>query len=200
MRIVVVASTIAASLGLAACVVQPPSGPSVAAMPGPGKTFEQFQTDNARCQQIAANAAGPLTPEQAATRSGVGTAAAGTALGAAAGALVGSAAGSAGAGAAIGAGTGLLAGSAVGAGAAQQSAAGLQRAYDIAYVQCMAAAGEKVPDLSQMPVGYPPDTYPAYGYAPPTYGYIYPPPYYYYYGAPVFIGGGWGWGWHRWHR
>jgi hypothetical protein len=200
MRIVSTALTVVASLGLAACVAQPPEGPQVVAMPGPGRTLEQFQADNVRCQQAGANAAGPLTPAQAATQSGVGSAAAGTALGAATGALIGSTAGAAGAGAAIGAGAGLLAGAAVGAGAAQQSAAALQHAYDVAYVQCMSAAGERVPDLSAMPAGYPAGAYPAYGYAPPGYGYVYPPPYYYYYGPPVFIGGGWGWGWHSWHH
>ncbi len=186
------------ALGLGACAVQPPEGPRVAAMPGPGKTYEQFQADNMRCQQAGAQAAGPLTPAQAATQSGVGTAAAGTALGAAAGALIGSTAGAVGAGAAIGAGAGLLAGSAVGAGNAQQSAAALQHAYDVAYVQCMSAAGESVPNIAARPAGYPAGAYPAYSYAPPAYGYAYPPPYYYYYGPPVFIGGGWGWGWHRW--
>ena len=94
---------------------------------------------------------GPLTPAQAATESGVGSAAAGTALGAGAGALLGAAAGAAGAGAALGAGVGLLAGTAAGASAAQQSAAQAQRRYDITYIQCMKAAGNKVPDLTALP-------------------------------------------------
>jgi uncharacterized protein YcfJ len=198
MRIVAASLVVAGSLGLAACAVQPPEGPTVAAMPGHGKTFEQFQADNERCQQVAAQAAGPLTPSQAATQSGVGSAVAGTALGAGAGALVGAAAGGAGVGAAAGAGVGLLAGSAIGANAAQQSAASLQRAYDTAYIQCMSAAGNKVPDLATRPAGYPADDYPAYSYAPPVVGYVYPPPYYYYYGPPVYFGGRWGWGWRRW--
>ncbi|HEX2939872.1 MAG TPA: hypothetical protein VHO91_02420, partial [Rhodopila sp.] len=200
MRVVTMPMIVLASSALAACVAQPAPGPQVFALPGPGKSSEQFQADNVRCQQVAANTAGPLTPAQAAAQSGVGTAAVGTALGAATGALVGSAAGAAGAGAAVGAGAGLLAGSAVGAGAAQQSAAALQNAYNLAYAQCMSAAGESVPNLATLPAGYPADTYPAYGYAPPVYGYVYPPPFYYYYGAPIFIGGGWGWGWHRWRH
>jgi hypothetical protein len=199
MRFVAASLVVAGAIGLSACAVQPPEGPQVAAMPGPGKSYEQFQADNARCQQAGSQAAGPLTPGQAATQSGVGSAVLGTALGAGAGALIGSAAGAVGAGAAIGAGAGLLAGSAIGASNAQASAASLQHAYDVAYVQCMSAAGEKVPDPSATPAGYPSGAYPAYSYAPPAYGYAYPPPYYYYYGPPVYIGGGWGWGWHHWH-
>ena len=191
---------VAGCLGLVACAVQPPEGPTVAAMPGPGKSFEQFEADNARCQQDASQAAGPLTPAQAATRSGVGSAAAGTALGAGAGALLGSAAGAAGAGAAIGAGFGLLAGAALGTAAAQQSAAEAQRRYDVAYIQCMKAAGDKVPDLTAVAAGYPADDYPAYGYSPPAIGYVYPPPYYFYYGPPVYFGAHLGWGWRVWHR
>jgi hypothetical protein len=157
MRIAATSLAVAGSLGLAACAVEPPAGPSIAAMPGAGKTYEQFQADNARCQQAGAQAAGPMTPGQAANQSAVGSAAVGTALGAATGALIGSTAGAVGAGAAIGAGAGLLAGSAVGANNAQASAGSIQRAYDIAYAQCMTAAGEKVPDLTAgpPPAGYP---------------------------------------------
>jgi hypothetical protein len=61
-------------------------------------------------------------------QSAAGSSVAGTALGAAAGALLGAAGGSPGTGAAIGAGTGLLAGSAVGANNAQVSSYSLQAA------------------------------------------------------------------------
>jgi hypothetical protein len=195
MRTIAASLVVAGSLGLVACAVQPPEGPAVTAMPGPSKSVDQFQADNARCQQFASQAAGPLTPAQAAARSGVGSAAAGTTIGAAAGALFGSAAGAAGAGAAAGAGFGLLAGTALGSAAAQQSAAVAQRRYDVAYIQCMKAAGNEVPDLTVMPVGYPADDYPAYGYSPPAIGYVYPPPYYFYYGPPIYFGAHWGWGW-----
>ncbi len=190
---------LAGAVGLTACTVEPPVGPSFAAMPGQGKTFEQFQADDMRCRQVAAAANGNVTPGQAAAQSAVGSAAVGTALGAAAGALLGAAGGNAGVGAAVGAGAGLLTGGAVGAGSAQMSAAGMQRNYDITYAQCMAASGESVPNPSAPPP-------PAYGggyYAPPVV-----------YGAPVYVappvmsfgfgwGGGWGgwgggWGWHRW--
>jgi hypothetical protein len=200
MRFVATSLVVGGAIGLTACAVQPPAGPQVAAMPGPGKSYDQFQADNARCQQAGAQAAGPLTPGEAANQSAVGSAVLGTALGAGAGALIGSAAGAVGAGAAIGAGVGLLAGSAAGAGNAQVSAASLQRAYDVAYVQCMAAAGEKVPDPGSIPGISPAGAYPAYSYAPAAYGYAYPPPYYYYYGPPVYVSGGWGWGYHHyWH-
>jgi outer membrane lipoprotein SlyB len=198
MRFIATLLAVAGSLGLAACAVQPPEGPSFAAMPGNGKTYDQFQQDNARCQQNARYATGPVTPTQAANQSAVGSAVAGTALGAAAGALVGSTAGAVGTGAAVGAGVGLLAGSAIGASNAQASSASLQRTYDINYAQCMAAAGEKVPDLTAGPAAYPAPA----GYAP-AYGYAYPYPYYgpaYYYGPPVAVGVGFGWGYGGWHR
>ena len=200
MRVAAAGLAVASSLGLVGCAVQPPEEPTVAAMPGPGKSLNQFQADNARCQQVASHAAGPLTPAQAATQSGVGSAAAGTAIGAGAGALLGSAAGAAGAGAAAGAGFGLLAGTALGSAAEQQSAAVAQRRYDVAYIQCMKAAGNEVPDLMAMQAGYPADDYPAYGYSPPAIGYVYPPPYYFYYGPPIYFGAHLGWGWRRWHR
>ena len=187
---------LASALGLTACTVEPPTGPSFAAMPGQGKTFEQFQGDDMHCRQAAAAANGGVTPGQAATQSAVGSAAVGTALGAAAGALLGAAGGNAGAGAAIGAGAGLLTGGAVGAGSAQVSAAGMQRNYDITYAQCMAASGEGVPN----PAAAPPPGYGGYGggYGGPG-GYYAPPVMY---GAPVYVappimsfGFGWGGGW-----
>lgn len=179
--------------GLGACAVTPPSGPSFAAMPGEGKSYEQFQADDLRCRQTALQANGNVTPTQAGNQSGVGSAVAGTALGAAAGALLGSAGGAVGGGAAIGAGVGLLAGSAIGAGNAGASSASLQRNFDVVYAQCMAAAGERVPEAS------PP---------PPAYGYAYPPPPPYYYAPPVVyappppvigFGFGFGGGYHRRH-
>jgi hypothetical protein len=198
MRAVGSAVAVAGVLGLSACAVAPPQGPSFAAMPGNGKTYAQFQNDDLRCRQTAFAANGNVSSAQAANQSGVGSAVVGTALGTAAGALIGSTVGAVGAGAAIGAGTGLLAGSAVGAGNAQASAANLQRNYDMVYAQCMVAAGESVPQPSAGPPGYPAG-YPAgYGYAPYPYPYAYGPPVVY--GPPVAVGFGWGWGWGGWHR
>ncbi len=120
--------------------VSAPIGPSVMALPGTGKNFDQFRMDDAECRQYALSQVGGATADQAATAAGIRSAAVGTVVGAVAGAAIG---GHEGAGA--GAGTGLLVGSMAGAGAAQSSAYGNQRHYDNAYVQCMYAKGEQVP-------------------------------------------------------
>jgi outer membrane lipoprotein SlyB len=175
-------------LALGACAVAPPQGPSVVAMPGPGKTFQAFQQDDAMCRQAAFASTGGVDANTAATQSAVGSAAVGTALGAAAGALIGAAAGNPGAGAAIGAGAGLLTGSAAGAGNAQLSGAQVQNRYDTTYAQCMFSQGNTV----QQPQ-------PAYAAAPGYWGgpvvvgapVVVAP--------PIIVGGGWygGGGWYR---
>ncbi len=152
---------LAALAGLGACTVMP-SGPSVMALPGTGKTFDQFRADDYNCRQYAFGQVGGVSTNQAATAAGVGSAALGTAVGAAAGAAFGG-----GQGAAIGAGAGLLTGGAIGMGNAQGSAYDIQRRYDYAYVQCMYAAGERVP----MPAGYDNGNAPRRYYTPPP-----PPP------------------------
>ncbi|GLR67890.1 hypothetical protein GCM10010909_25710 [Acidocella aquatica] len=164
----------------------PPTGPSVVVLPGEGVSYSTFQTDDATCRDAAAQSVGYASPTQAANQAAVGSAVVGTAIGAVAGAALGSVSGNAGAGAAIGAGTGLLVGSASGASNAQASAYGLQRQYDVTYLQCMAAKGNKVPDLPSES-GY---MVPAPGYYPypppyayyPTYGYLYPSFTFYYRG------------------
>jgi hypothetical protein len=144
---------------VSACSVLPTT-PSVMALPGSGKTFDQFRADDASCRQFAFEQVGGVSANQAATASAVGSAAIGTALGAAAGAAF-----NGGAGAAVGAGAGLLVGSAFGVGAAQDSAYGVQRRYDHSYLQCMYASGDRVPVHGRMMVA--PGTRP---YTPP------PPP------------------------
>ncbi len=196
MRRVATGLALTGVLGLSACAVQPPSGPSFAAMPGSGKSYEQFQMDDAQCRDAGHYASGNPAAAKAGTDQAVGNAVVGTALGAAAGALIGSATGQVGAGAAVGAGVGLLAGSAAGANSASVSQYQLQRNYDIAYAQCMAAKGEAVPPVASPEVGaYP--SYPAY----PTYAPAYPPAYMgpppYYYGPPAGVGIGVGYGWRR---
>ncbi|MBK1657540.1 glycine zipper family protein [Paracraurococcus ruber] len=183
-------------LSMAACAVAPPSGPSVLALPAKGKDLGQFQAEDAQCRTYAQAQIG-ISPGQAANQSAIGSAAIGTGLGAAAGALLGSAGGAMGAGAAIGAGAGLLAGSAIGAGNAQASSGALQQRYDNAYTQCIASTGNSVqappPLVTAVPVA------PAYAYPYPAYGYPYPYPYY---GPNVSLGFGFyrGYGWHgrRW--
>jgi hypothetical protein len=124
---------------LGACATLP-SGPSVLVLPGTGKNFDQFQTDDVVCRQFAYAQVGGRIPNQAAATSGVTSAVIGSALGAAAGAAIGG-----GRGAAIGAGTGLLGGSLAGTGTATSSAYASQERYDMSYIQCMYAKGNRVP-------------------------------------------------------
>jgi outer membrane lipoprotein SlyB len=133
----------AVMLAASGCVSLP-TGPSVMVLPGDGLSFDQFRNDDAICRQYAYAQIGGTTAEKQAERSGVTSAAIGTALGAAAGAAIGG-----GEGAAIGAGTGLLGGSLVGAGTAESSMYGTQERYNVAYIQCMYSKGHKVPVSGQ---------------------------------------------------
>ncbi|MEK7361285.1 MAG: YMGG-like glycine zipper-containing protein [Pseudomonadota bacterium] len=137
-------SPLVALLAIAACTTIP-TGPSVMAMPGTGKSFDQFRADDADCRQYALGQVGGATANEAAVDSGVKSAALGAVVGALAGAAMG---GHQGAG--VGAGVGLLAGSAAGANAGQASGYGSQRRYDHAYIQCMYAKGERVPVSGRM--------------------------------------------------
>lgn len=202
MRIVKALLGCLAVAGVGACAVAPPSGPDVTVLPGQGKSYAAFRQDDNSCRGAAAQSIGYRAPAQAANQSAVNSAVTGTALGAAAGALIGAAAGNPGVGAAIGAGSGLLVGSATGADAAQQSAGQLQRRYDMTYVQCMAAQGNKVPDPdAPAPAAYPyapPPAYYPYAAYPPPYGYYYPGYAYAYPSFGFYAGGGWGHG--RYHH
>jgi len=152
-------------LALGACTVAPPSGPTVVAMPSPGKSWPQFQEDDYNCRgyaqshisdagQVAANA----------QKNSANTAVAGTLIGAAVGAGLGSLAGNVGTGAAVGAGAGLLGGASVAGNNTQAAADSLQGRYDVAYAQCMVGNGESIQQPYAPAPGY---------YAPP------PPPAYY---------------------
>jgi hypothetical protein len=137
------------SLLLGACATVP-AGPSVMALPGSGKPFDAFQSDDVVCRQWAAQQAA-TTPERAgglATAEGAGI---GTLLGAGLGAALGAIGHNPGLGAAVGAGGGLVAGSALGAGAGQRAANEVQRRYDAAYEQCMYAKGNQVPGIAPAP-------------------------------------------------
>ena len=153
-----------------------PTGPTVMALPGTGKNFDQFRMDDAACRQFALSQAGGTTANQAATDAGLLSAAVGTVAGAAAGAAMG---GQQGAG--TGAGVGLLAGSMAGAGTAKSSAYGTQRQYDNAYIQCMYAKGEQVPIPGALVISpaqapsMPPPPPPGYYAPPPPSGYFAPP-------------------------
>ena len=163
--------TLLAAAGLLSACAVVPTGPSVMALPGTGKTFDQFRIDDANCRQFAFQQVGGVSTNQAASASGLGSAVVGTALGAAAGAAFGG-----GQGAAIGAGAGLLAGSAVGMGNAQGSSWDVQRRYDYAYLQCMYATGNRIPAPGNMVNSQPQQFQPAPQPMQPAPQYLPPPP------------------------
>ena len=171
---------VVAGLLLTACATIP-TGPSVMVLPGNGKNFEQFQTDDAVCRQWAAQQTGTTT-KQVAHESTVSGAVIGTAVGAVAGAAIGAAAGSPGTGAAVGAGVGLLGGTAAGASAADGSQTTVQRRYDMTYMQCMYAKGNQIPiSKGSLPTTYsapppPPPPPPPAKVPPPPAGAPPPPP------------------------
>lgn len=153
------------ALALSTCTVAPPTGPTVVALPGPGKSFQQFQVDDQNCRNYAQSRNASSGAEaQNASNNAAGTAVIGTLIGAAAGAALGSLGGNVGAGAGIGAGAGLLGGSAVAGGQAQNAADSLQGRYDVSYAQCMVGNGEVLQGPPGPPAGY---------YAPPP-GYYSP--------------------------
>ena len=135
---------IASLLVLSGCA-SIPSGPSIMALPGTDKTFDQFRFDDSDCQHYAFQQIGGTTAEQAANESAVKSAAVGTIIGAVAGAAI-----NGGRGAGVGAGTGLIFGSIAGSEHGQRSAYGAQKRYDNAYVQCMYFKGHKVPVSASM--------------------------------------------------
>ncbi len=152
------------ALALCACSVAPPSGPTVVAMPAPGKSWPQFQEDDYNCRgyaQSRVSNAGQMSAD--AQKNSANTAVAGTLVGAAIGAGLGSLAGNVGTGAAVGAGAGLLSGAAVAGNNTQAAADSLQGRYDVAYAQCMVGHGESIQQPYAPAPGY---------YAAP------PPPYY----------------------
>ncbi|HEY0269272.1 MAG TPA: YMGG-like glycine zipper-containing protein [Methyloradius sp.] len=162
----------AIALALSACTTVP-TGPSRMALPGSGKSFEQFNDDDRTCRTYSLNQSNGVSANKAGNDSFVESAAVGTAVGALLGAAVGG-----NEGAAVGAGTGLLVGSAAGSDAAAQSSYTVQQRYDNAYVQCMYAKGHKVPvsaDFARATVSAPNTNAPVSA-KPPTQYYPPPPP------------------------
>jgi hypothetical protein len=157
--------------GLTGCATMP-SGPSVMVLPTPGKPFEVFQAEDARCRHWAERQLG-MSPQENYNQNAVSGAAVGTVLGAGVGAMLGAASGHAGAGAAIGAGSGLLMGSAVGSDAGQVYGDQAQRRYDNTYLQCMYAAGNQIPGTTRKNYrsrrAAPPPPPPGYDSVPPDY-------------------------------
>jgi len=156
-------------VALSGCATMP-TGPTVTALPGPGKPFEAFQTDDYVCRQWAQQQIGGASPSQTANQNLATGAAVGTVVGAGLGAAMGAASGNAGAGAAIGAGVGLLGGAAIGSNAGAASEYQLQRRYDVAYQQCMYAKGNQIPGSAPPRRVYapPPPPPPGYRSGPPA--------------------------------
>ncbi|HEY7240403.1 MAG TPA: hypothetical protein VH600_14610 [Burkholderiales bacterium] len=173
-------------LALAGCVSTPPvSGPSVMALPGTGKSFDEFRHDDHDCRGYASVQSGAQGADQAARDSTVNSAAVGAIFGTAAGAALGGNGHAALAGAGLGTATGAMVGSSAGA----QGTYSVQRRYDNAFTQCMYAKGNKVPmavaprrqAASSSPSYYrppPPPPPPSYGPPPPppSVGSTPPPP------------------------
>jgi hypothetical protein len=136
-----------ALLVVSGCVYMP-TGPSVMVLPGSGKSFEQFQVDDAVCRQWAGGQAG-MSTQQTVEQNVAASSVTGTLIGAGLGAAVGAAFGDPGIGAGIGAASGLLVGSSEGARAGQTYGWEAQRRYDIAYQQCMYAKGNQIPGVAQ---------------------------------------------------
>src|SRR3989442_13753952 len=105
-----------------------PAGPGLMALPGTGKSFEQFQIDDTVCRQWASQQTG-TTPERAAGVSTAEGAGLGTLLGAGLGAAIGAATGHPGAGAALGAAGGRLRGTGGGARGGEAPGTQGQRGY-----------------------------------------------------------------------
>ena len=194
-RLGVTASVLGGSVLLAGCAVQPPTTPTVMALPGNGKSLAAFQQDDFTCRNYASQMVAYQSPGQAGTSPGVTGATLGTLAGAALGAGLGAAAGNAGIGAAGGGAAGLLGGTSVGSSRGAASQFSLQQQFNIAYTQCMFSRGNSV---QSPPPGYAYGGASGWGY--PAYG----PGFY----GPGFVstgvfvvGGGWGGGWHGggWH-
>jgi hypothetical protein len=93
-----------ALFGIAGCA-RPVTGPAFAALPGQGKSYDQFKIDDAHCREVAMASIG-------------------------------------------------------GAGSASAAGATAQRSFDVAYAQCMTAAGNAVPNINPPPFTYAPYAYP----------------------------------------
>jgi len=134
-----IGSVLISVLLLSACA-SIPNGPSRMALPGKGKSFDEFQVDDRNCMQFAQSHIGGSTANQVSNDTFTKNAVLGTVVGTALGAALG---GHEGAG--VGAVAGLIFGSSVGAGEADESAHNTQNNYDNAYTQCMYAKGHQVP-------------------------------------------------------
>ncbi len=127
---------------LAACA-QTPMVPTVQVLPGPGKSFANFQNDQAVCRQFAQEAVGDQA--QGANLHGLGVAALTTVLGAGLGGAIGG-----GRGAGIGAAAGALGGAGIAGARTSRTQYTIQAQFDAAFVQCMYSLGNSVPSMGPM--------------------------------------------------
>ena len=130
------------ALLLGACV-QTPMGPTVPVMPGPNKTFAEFQNDQAICRSFASQAV--RDQAQGANLRGLGAAALTTALGAGLGGAIGG-----GSGAGIGAAAGAVGGAGLAGVQSGRVQSSIQAQYDSAFLQCMYSLGNSVPSMGPM--------------------------------------------------
>jgi hypothetical protein len=143
-----------------ACTIPPPSGPTVMAIPPPGKNLAVFQQEDGQCRSYAAATIGALPPGQATFPAGVG----GTAPATTTSPAVNAAAEEA--GATIGGAPGYGGNVAAGATYAASSVYDVQTRYDIAYTQCIYSSGNAVLPVPVSAYGYyafPGEAYSWYG-------------------------------------
>jgi uncharacterized protein YcfJ len=130
---------------LAGCA-STPLGPTVAVMPGPGKSMESFQGDNAACKAYASQEV--KGQADAANQHAIGTALLATVLTGGLGAATGAAFGNAGAGAAVGAAAGAGVGSSMGGESSSNDQFNIQQQYNNAFSQCMYTKHDQVPGFA----------------------------------------------------
>lgn len=112
-----------------ACTIPPPSGPTVIAIPPPGKNLAVFQQEDVQCRNYAAATIGALPPGQATSPAAASPASNATA---------------AEPGATIGGAAGYARNIAAGATYAASSAYDVQTRYDIGYTQCIYSSGNAI--------------------------------------------------------
>lgn len=129
--------TFIGALILSACA-ETPDGPTALVLPGPNKSYEDFQKDKNFCITQAASAVDDQAEKEnhRAILGSLLTAGLGTGLGAAIGG---------GTGAAIGAGGGALGGAGVAKGYSESKQGNIQTQYDNAFIQCMIAQKNVLP-------------------------------------------------------
>jgi hypothetical protein len=150
MRLRVATAAGLSTLVLLGGCVSAPDGPTVPAEPSHGKSWSQFQSEDAECQDFAYSRVEGRARQ--ANNRALTSAIIGTALGAGLGAAIGG-----GNGAAIGAASGAVVGTSIGTRDSRYAQDTLQGRYNIAYAQCMYSHGNRVPGFGDEEPGPPRD-------------------------------------------